>query len=489
VTGHGRIRGGRPQALRIMDAMRQRSRDTIAVDDASLTLPRVIARPTLADLREALLWLVVIAGVLNFGATMFSQSSVSTQTVWAKGAKDVPAALLLALLAYEVVKRRSLANRRDLRRLTAAVAALAAYMALSALAIASPAAGDAVSAQYYLVYPLLAVGLAAVPLSAQQVDRFLRLFIALGVLESLLAIPDALAVFAHTYYSFYYHGTLFNRAVGTLGNPNNLGLFLGLCLIIAASNAARLPAAVRVASIALMVVGIMLTLSKTAPIALAVSLFFLTYGPPRRRAMLEVGAIAAALVVAYAAVVIRSGLTAPPVASAPVAAATAGSTGGRSSSQGASGGSQPASPATTAPVASAVGNRGQTGRAALDQWTSSPKAFLVGSGFATLADVGSGGKLDERVVDNMALGLALEGGVLGLALVGLVIIAALWPLIRAGARDPLVDIARAYSLFFLLYTPVAVNLRLFPVALFFWVILGLGLATVGRGSSAAPGAG
>jgi hypothetical protein len=446
------------------------SREILAVEELPASAAHDPPATARLEVREVLLWIVVVAGVFNFSSTLFSTGSVSAEPVWTKAVKDIPSLLLLGVLAYQVIRRGGLGARKDLERITAATAAVAVFMIASALLFASPRAGDVVSAQYYVVYPLIAVGLAAVPLAARQIQRLLVLVVALGVFESVLAVPDALGLFAHTYYSFYAHGTLYNRAIGTLGNPNNLGLFLGLALIVAASNAIRVRPLFRAVALAAILVGLFLTFSKTAALGLGISVFFLTQGTARRRALLTAGAAAIGFCIAFSAVVIRSDFNTsnPPPPPATVAAPS-GSTSGSGSPRGAPQGT----------VRTAVGNRQQTASGAWRRWTSGPKSFLVGSGFATLTDVGSGNRLTETVVDNMVLGLAIEGGLIGLLLVGAVVLLTLVPLFRAGGEQPLVRVARTNAVFFLLYVPVAVNLRLFPVATFFWIFAGLGLGVIG----------
>jgi hypothetical protein len=434
------------------------------IEDSGVSLLGVSTgvRSRRLDAREVMAWVVVIAGVLNFTPTLFSTGSVSSEPVWTKAAKDLPALLLLGALALEAHRLGWPRATRDIRRLAASIGVLALFIVVSALLVASPSAGDVASAQYYVVYPLITVGLVVAPLDRAQIRRVLRLIVGFAVFESLLAFPDVLGVFAHTYYSFAWHGELYNRAIGTLGNPNTLGLFLGLGIIVAASNAADLSPAVRITASAVIVVGIVLTFSKTAALALGLSSFLLTTGPMRRRMVIWAGALVLAALVASTAVVIRAGSPVP-----------AGTTAVSTTNTGTSGSNQ-----STTVVTATVGNRGQTARNAFDDWTSGPKSFLLGHGYASLADVSSSGQLTERVVDNMPLGVALEGGVVGLVLFVSVLVFALKPLVRPSIRGPIVDLGRTYAAFFLLYSPVAINFRLFPDALYYWMTLGFALGIV-----------
>jgi hypothetical protein len=78
----------------------------------------------------------------------------------------------------------------------------------------------------------------------------------------------------------------------------------------------------------------------------------------------------------------------------------------------------------------------------------------------------------------MPLGLVLEGGLAGGLLFVVVVALALKPLVRPRIRDPIATLGMTYGAFFLLYGAVAINFRLFPEALFYWMIIGFALGIV-----------
>src|SRR5690606_38350407 len=75
------------------------------------------------QVRELALWVVVVAGVLNFTPTLLSGEPVNETALWTKAAKDIPLLLLLAVVAAEA-RSRVLPTRRPARTLALAACAM-----------------------------------------------------------------------------------------------------------------------------------------------------------------------------------------------------------------------------------------------------------------------------------------------------------------------------------------------------------------------------
>jgi hypothetical protein len=402
-------------------------------------------------------WLVLLVAVFNFTGALFSSESVTEEALWTKVLKDLPILALLVVLALHVRRdpagrarvalvREALSPRRVPRGLLrgastyemlAALLVLAALMAVlmvfSGLVVDPPSLGVLVSARYYVIYPLLSVAIAvAGPLRLRPLAIGV---VALGCLQTGVAILEYFETFGRSYYFglVEFAGYLYPRAIGTLGNPNNLGIFLSLGIFLVLSAG---PWRWRWRSAALVVlgVGLLLSVSRTAPLALVVALGIVGVRPGRGRIALGVaGAVAVVLVVAL--------------------------------SSGARLGTDPS-------TAGSFGNRGDTAANALRIWTEGPRSFLVGRGFDAQTSVGADGTVAETVIDNMILAIAVEGGLVALLLLAGIAALGVRMAYLASPRSSLGTVGRRYAWFLLVYTPLAVNFRLFPGALFFWVIVG-----------------
>jgi hypothetical protein len=407
--------------------------------------------------REGLMWASLFAATLNFTPSLFSTESVGEAPVWTKIIKDVPTALLA--IAGVAVVAAHLADRPRQRTLWAsipggrptvawklslcALIALAAFMATSAAFVAAPSFGYFVSARYYLFYPFLALVLWLVPFDRRTLDRYVTGIVFLALLQLPICIADFAGAFGNTFYAGHVEigGYLFPRAIGTLGNPNNLGIFLGFGVLVAVFMLDRWSRATRTAVAVALFVGMVLTFSKTVFVALGlVSIGLAVCLPVRNRLR------------ALSAVVLGTGVVAAVVLSSRTGEALS--------------------------VESVLGSRTGTASNAFDRWTANTQSFFVGEGFGTVTDLDASGPIRETVVDNMVLALALEGGILGIVLTSAVVVAVVGSLFLYAGGTRLAVTAKAFAAFFLLYAPVAVNLRLFPGALFLWLFAGIALAHV-----------
>jgi hypothetical protein len=272
--------------------------------------------------------------------------------------------------------------------------------------------------------------------------------VALACLQTLVGILDYCGVFGQTFYFGHIElfGYLYPRAIGTLGNPNNLGIFQALALIVLASTGALRERRAQVA-FAVIAFGILLSFSKTAVTALAVTAFlsFIAAGGRLRSARtLQIG---------LAFVVLMALVAGSRIGGAPG-------------------------------LEGIFGSRADTAQNAIDAWLSGPVSTLLGNGFASGTAVTADGTISEVVIDNMILALGVEGGLIGLLVFATVVLSGLRLTWMAPARDPLATVARRFGLFLVIYTPLAVNFRLFPGALFFWLLVGLAAGSARRAAPA-----
>lgn len=404
-------------------------------------------------------WILLFAAVLNFAPAQFTNRSLDATASWEKVIKDVPVVLLaLALLLMRRPREWAGLLRAALQRSTVrwvlrpfgrdptraellgalliAVAGFAGYMVISVLMVQTPALGTLVSARYYVVYPALAILVALGPLP--RLRPLAIAVVALACLQTVFAALDFMGAFGYTYYfgEVQLVGYLFPRAIGTLGNPNNLGIYLALAVIVIVSAGEHRARRGQLA-LGINAIGLALTFSKSALIALGVVMLGPLAATSRRHRRWLSGLVVFVALGALVTIVVGS---------------RPGSTG-------------------------LFGSRGQTAENALREWVDSPMSFLLGDGFASQTSVADDGMFQETVIDNMVLAVGVQGGLVGLAMFSLIIVLGMRLVLLAGSLPGLSLVARRYAVFFLLYTPLAVNFRLFPGALFFWILAGLNAAS------------
>lgn len=357
--------------------------------------------------REVMLWIVVLIGVFNFAPALVTGENLNEQAVWTKVIKDACLLLLFGTAAF-------LPAARGMDGFHVALAAWAVVFVFGVYLSPGPLGEAALSFRYYVLYPAVLLAIRRVDPSEQELRRVLRGLIMLGALQGLIAVAELQGLGASFYEgSVEIQGERYRRAIGTLGQPNNLGLFLGLpALLLPARLFSRRATAVLAVLIG---AGIALSFSRSAALALAIS-FLINREMPRRAKTVAVVLLVVPLV--WTILFVRQ----PSL------------------------GSRPTGQAQT-----------------FSEWTASTRTLLLGEGY--------GLEREESAIatDNMALGLAREGGVLAVTLMVLVVVTGF----RPNRKDRIGDSLKAYAIFFLLYTPIAGNLRLFPGALLFWMVLGL----------------
>ena len=443
------------------------------VKSPELTPPRRAYMAHLAArARPGLLWMIVFVGVLNFLPAMFEERGTVTQdpAVW-KLTKDIPLVLLLvgaALMPGRKWDRDRYVGARQPGQVRAVVALLlwAAYVVGDGIGRGVSASGFLVSFRYYVAYPLLVLAMVRLSPTIADIKAILQGIVVLGALQGLIAIPNVFGLVGARYPSQARVGDfIVHRAVGTLGNPDNLGLFLGLpaSILLAAALAGTRESDRLVSRRALWVLlsaillGIVLSFSKTAFVALGVTLgaqMLVIRGSSRGSRTLRKAALvfAAMALLALVASALRSG--------------------GQLS------------------IPALLGTRTTTNPAAFQEWTQSPTTFVVGEGVGSQIVAHGASVVPLSRTDDMFLSLALEGGLVGLLLFGAVVAMTLAWLSRISLgntlRRPEIAGLWGYIVFFLLYTPLALNFRLFPGSLLFWMAIGLAIVLVTKTLSAMP---
>jgi len=271
--------------------------------------------------------------------------------------------------------------------------------------------------------------------------RLLLGIVGFGVFVSIVGFLEFLGILGPTAYAtgLLIGGRNYARVIGTLGNPNNLGLFLGLA-ILAAGWGAVLQPRVRTIAIVVMLAALALTSSKGACVALGLTAV-LAFRPWRGRGRVVAAVAALAVCLAFAAVAV---------------ATRAGS---------------------ESPV---VGDRTTSVPSAIHATTESPKSLFFGHGFGTQSTVVNG-EVRAAVSDNMALALTYEGGLPALILFGALVAISVRVAYRAWRRaqpagDGLLVPWALYVPLVLLYSPFAVTFRLYPGAMLYWIGVGLMIA-------------
>lgn len=392
--------------------------------------------------REVLLWLVILVAVFNFTPALFTPTNLVEEPAWQKALKDLPIILLL-ITAFSVASAGQTQRSPEVLRRFSAVTVPAFLLGVAMIIDFSMRDIDIlaflVSARYYVLYPLLALAVWKLDLSRPEIHRLAVGVVVLGAFQGGLSIANFLGVVGESYYQGYVElgGSLRSRATGTLGNPNNLGLFLGLPALLLLHQGVFPSWRGKIVLVPILI-GMALTFSKTVAVAFALVVVLQTTQGSRRGAALRVaGIVSLSLAFMYFAIT--------------------GRVGGEISNY------------------SILGSRVVTTPEAFDEWFMSPTSFLVGRGYGSEAMTRSPSGSEPVVTDTMMLFLALEGGVVALLLFTAMVIGAVRVSLfsmRVAASGLMTGLV-GYMIFFLLYSPVTTNFRLFPGALFFWLSIGL----------------
>lgn len=388
-------------------------------------------------MRELVLWGVLLIAVFNFTPALFTPTNVADEPLWQKAVKDLPI-LALLMFAALVPPRATPIPRRLTQVLRAAIGIMALTMALDALFRETALLSFLASCRYYILYPLLALAVIHLAFSRQEILRLCKGIIFLGVIEGCLAVPNFLGLIGESYFVGYVSlgGVEYTRPTATLGNPNNLGLFLGLPAILLLTKAVFDDWRGRVLLVPILV-GMALSFSKTVAVAAALALIIVAVFDRRRGGWVRPSVMVA-------------------LSGAFIFLTVAGRVGGDVSAE------------------ALLGSRTANVPDAFAQWTSTASTILFGNGYGSQENVASLRSTDVITTDNMLLQVALEGGLLGVTVFAFVVYLICRLAFSLGGRDAsrLTKGFGTYLIFFVLYAPVANNFRLFPGALFFWMVAG-----------------
>lgn len=401
-------------------------------------------------LREIVLWAVILVAVFNFTPALLSPLPLNEEPLANKVIKDVAIFFLLGA-AVLVPPARPVTNAR-LRRLLglfgSAIAVLAVVMLADLVVRETSVLSFVVSLRYYVIYPLLVFAILKFDLSSREIERLLKGIVVLAAIEGGIAVLNFLNLVGDTYYADYvfFGGQSYSRAIGTLGNPDNLGLFLGLPAMILLFSRRIFGRGQRILLFVPILAGMATTFSLASAAALGLAVLLMPRGDQPR----GLGRVRAALTFVLSATLVYFAIE--------------GRHGGDSS------------------ATRLLGSRIENVPDSFERWVSSPLTFLFGEGFGSQA-IASDSGITTVVADNMVLTLALEGGMVGLVAFAALLFVAV-RLVHLGLRNDrsgLVSGLYGFALFFLLYSATSVNFRLFPGAMFFWIVLGLSL-TLARAS-------
>ena len=373
-------------------------------------------------IRETVIWFALLVAAFNFAPVLFNAQSLNSQSLVTRIVKDVPLVLCFIVAIGTPGRQPS--------KLLLPVLALAIVVCVEALAIPQPVTAAFASVRYYVLYPALAVAVSRMDLTAEERGRVLRLIVVLGVIEGCIAVLEFFGYVGHAYnLGSATIGVAHVRAIATLGNPNNLGLFLTLSALVlfAAIDSYRLLKPVT-AIIALVPVlaGIATTLSKGVAVGLAIALLLQTKRVRGKARILLVLVMVGGFL--YFAIHGRA----------------------ESTSQ-------------------LLGSRPATNESGFREYTATTLRVLFGEGIGSQQQL-VGNDVVSNVTDNMVLTMGLEGGLLLLFVFGF----AVWTSIRILQRmQGLEACLLGYGVYFLLFTLIYTNFRLYPASFLFWMAIGL----------------
>lgn len=390
--------------------------------------------------RELSVWLVILVGVFNFTPALFSPITLSDEPLWLKVVKDGAVLVLLAVAAVVALTTSTLPAEQRHRQYRIALAVMAGLMLADFAFRREFVLGFLASFRYYVVYPLVTVAIIRMGLRRQEITPIVKALILLGTLEGVLALIGFFGFVGNTYYDDYIAlgGGSYPRAIGTLGNPNNLGLFLGLPAMLVLHRVAFTSMMSRILLGAPIALGMVLSFSKSAALAFSLAIVLQRSTGGAKSARYFRAALIGTLGIGVAYLAIKS---------------------------------RTATPLTLETV---LGDRVESIPDAYAEWTSSLTNLFLGHGFGFLTPSQFGGT--GYVSDSMLLALALEGGVV--AIVGFIVIVGLGLRLgmlgaHSGRHSAMETGLWGYLIFFLCFTPTADNFRLFPGALLFWLTIGL----------------
>lgn len=359
---------------------------------------------------------------LNPGMSTFAEPILLKLT------KDIIAiGLLLA-----VVKIRPTVQRRFL----ITYVLFGGYLFLRALVAPGLIGLTGVRLRYLLFYPFLGMVFAGALNSIEKITKFLRILTFTGVIVVLFGLYE-IVTYHRTYYSGYISfGPIRQRMVSTLGNPNNLALFLqlpflylmsGLFLKVTKSYRLFIP-------LFILGVGMFLTFSRTSFVMGLVGILCIAIMTRNFRAvaltsfLLVIGMVT--LIIVYH---------------------------GRAS-------------------ISILGTRLQLLIQFIAESTETGQVFLFGRGLGSgVISVAVGEEIRVIVTDNSFTGLLRQAGVIGLTLFILLLSELTLLCVKAGQQISSVPTRRLYitlmtwNTVFVLYALATPAFILYPTALIYWV--------------------
>jgi hypothetical protein len=380
--------------------------------------------------RELIIWLVVLVAAFNFAPALFSPLSLRSQSIELRLVKDLPV-LVLLVAGFATIRHPDLP--RGVRGWLLGWTAVFGVSLLLAQSAENPTASVLVSLRYYILYPMAGIALWRLNLADAERRRVLMLIVAVGIIVAIIAIVEFMGFLGQTYYEGYSEvgGRTFPRSISTLGNPNNLGLFLGLPVVIVISllqTRTALSKRTGVLMLGILAVGIATSLSKATVPALGLTYVLGTRYPQGKVARYV---LAAVLSIGF------------------VWLALDARTQGDINAQ------------------TLFGARLDQNEEGFRIFQATPKTFLIGAGPGSQETLDESGEVVSRITDNMILRLLLETGVVGAIAFSALLISAFRAV--TPTKDWRSSAMRSWMMFVLLFSPFYANFRLFPASLLFWL--------------------
>jgi hypothetical protein len=404
---------------------------------------REIAPPPVIKL--GLVGLLLVLALVNYFPTLFLHTLPAEGPLWAKLLKDLPvvAVLGIGLASFRIKDVLRSGLDRQVRVFLLVLAAWALLIAMNAAVTKPEPAGALVSLRFYVAYPLLALAIVGLDLSTRDILLLLRALVIMSAVEVLVAAGGAFGMWGGTTNAaeISVGGFSLHRALGTLGNPNNLAMFLGLPFFLLVARNRTLERSGLFSKTttdvlaSIMLVGLLLTFSRAAALLVAATLLLLL-------GKLRTSVTWIAAVVSVGAVVFMARAATP----------------------------------VELRYGDSVEVRAGWAEEALTGSTKNIGSALFGTGLGTATTLTAEG-IEVVQTDNMLLAFILELGFSGALAYSALLASVLWLMwATLRMRSPIAPVAgglMAFGVMFALYTPVTVNARAFPPAMLFWLASGL----------------
>ena len=178
-----------------------------------------------------LLYLLLIIISFNYTHALYTGQLLQQDPWYWKVIKDIPIVLLIFTMFFRGMVTGRI--RFPDSPITTSFLFFAIYMVISGCNLGSPLLTRLILLRYLVVYPLLMFVVIDILNRYDRLQRMVRLLQIFSVLVALVGILDFFTLFTNN----YFHGMVllfghwYPRTISTLGNPNNLGTYMGMMLM------------------------------------------------------------------------------------------------------------------------------------------------------------------------------------------------------------------------------------------------------------------